>query len=194
MANIKTNPNQKTIKVSKEVCNKDNLYAVINLQALQSAAIDLKAGAFKLWIYFSKNQNFYEFALSNKDVNENFGIKKDQYDSAVKELISKGYLVETSGNHYTFYEVPQKWEKTTTEEEINFSQQEKPTTKSGKKPQPEVGKTNNEKWEKTTRNITNNTFNTTTDITECRNSGKPQFLGMGANAPTPNEFNFWYNN
>ena len=193
MANIKTNPNQKTIKVSKEVCNKDNLYAVINLQALQSAASDLKAGAFKLWIYFSKNQNFYEFALSNKDVADNFGIKKDQYDGAVKELISKGYLVETSGNHYTFYEVPQKQEKTTTENE-NFSQQEKPTTKSGKKPQPEVGKTNNEKWEKTTRNITDNTLYNTTDITECRNSGKPQFLGMGANAPTPNEFNFWYNN
>lgn len=193
MANIKTNPNQKTIKVSKKVCNEKNIYAVINLSAMESAAIDLKAGAFKLWIYFSKNQNGYQFALSNKDVNDTFGIKKDQYDGAVKELIEKGYLVETSGNHYTFYEVPQKQEKTTTENEENFSQQEKTTTKSGKKPQPEVGKNHNEKWEKTTRNITNNTFNNT-DNTGGRNSGKPLFLGMGAGAPTPTDFDFWYNN
>lgn len=31
MANYKTVPNQKTVRVKKEVCNKDNLYAAINL-------------------------------------------------------------------------------------------------------------------------------------------------------------------
>ena len=31
MANYKTVPNQKTISIKKEVCNKDNLYAAINL-------------------------------------------------------------------------------------------------------------------------------------------------------------------
>jgi hypothetical protein len=56
-----------------------------------------------------------------------------------------------------------------------------------------VGKPNHEKWEKTTRNITDNTFNNT-DNTGGRNSGKPPFLGMGAGAPIPTDFDFWYNN
>ena len=55
MANSKTVPNQKTVAVKKEICNKDNLYAAINLQALEAAAQCLDAGAFKLWVYFSKN-------------------------------------------------------------------------------------------------------------------------------------------
>lgn len=44
---------------------------------MEAAALDLKAGAFKLWVYFAKNQNEYVFALSNKDVADSFGIKKD---------------------------------------------------------------------------------------------------------------------
>ena len=44
---------------------------------MEQAARVLKAGAFKLWVYFAKNQNGYEFALSSKDALETFGIKKD---------------------------------------------------------------------------------------------------------------------
>ena len=181
MANYKTVPNQKVVQVKKEVCNKDNLYAAINLQAMESAAQILKAGAFKLWVYFAKNQNNYEFALSNKEVAENFGIKKDQYDTAVKELIANGYLKENGGNHYIFYEVPQQ-EKTTTEEINNFPLQEKTTTSCGKNPQGVVGKNHNQQWEKTTRNITNNTLNTTFNNTfgVC---GKPQTIERKYNKP-----------
>ena len=102
----KTVPNQKVVKVEKEVCNKQNLYAAINLQAMEGAALALDAGAFKLWCYFAKNANNYEFALSSKAVEENFGIKIKQYNNAVHELINKGYLVNTKGNNYTFYEIP----------------------------------------------------------------------------------------
>lgn len=101
---IKTVPNQKVIKVNKEICNKDNKYAAINLEAMESAACELDAGAFKLWIYFAKNQNGYEFALSQKAVEECFGMKKKQYDNAVNQLIEKGFLVVSKGNHYIFNE------------------------------------------------------------------------------------------
>ena len=37
-----TNPNQKTVRVEKERCDKNNLYAMYNLQALSSAMLDLK--------------------------------------------------------------------------------------------------------------------------------------------------------
>lgn len=101
---IKTVPNQKVIKVNKEICNKDNKYAAINLEAMESAASELDAGAFKLWVYFAKNQNGYEFALSQKAVEECFGMKKKQYDNAVSQLIEKGFLVVSKGNYYIFNE------------------------------------------------------------------------------------------
>jgi hypothetical protein len=103
----KTVPNQKVIKVGKEKCDKQNIYAMINIEAMNAAATDLDAGAFKLWMYFSKNQDGYEFALSRQDVEQTFGIKKRQYDGAIKELIDKHYLVQEGegSNRYTFHEL-----------------------------------------------------------------------------------------
>lgn len=144
MNDFKTSPNQKTITVVKEKTDKQNLYCKINLNALESAAADLQAGAFKLWIYFAKNQDNFVFGLSNKAVAEMFGIKKDQYDKAVKELIQKGYLIETSKNHYNFKEL-----------------KEKTTIKSGEKPQLKVVENNTELQEKPITNITDTTINTT---------------------------------
>ena len=108
MNNLKTVPNQKVITVKKQPTDKQNYYTMINLNALELAEIDLKAGAFKLWIYFAKNQNNFTFALSSKEVQENFGIKIKQYNSAIEELIEKGYLVKEKGFNYYFNELPQK--------------------------------------------------------------------------------------
>ena len=101
-----TVPNQKIVKVEKEPCGNGNLYAAINLKAMEAAAQNLDAGAFKLWIYFAKNQNGYEFALSSKDAKDTFGLGKSQYDTAIKKLISSGYLTNIQGNQYTFSETP----------------------------------------------------------------------------------------
>lgn len=109
MSNIKLVPNQKGITVHKEPCDnatQEHYYAKINLEAISHAAMGLDAGAFKLWIYFAKNQPGYQFALSKKVVEEQFGIKKTQYDNAIKELKEKGYLIQDKGNYYSFYEVP----------------------------------------------------------------------------------------
>ena len=106
MSNVKTVPNQKRVKIKKQKITEYDLYARIEMEALNNAAKDLQAGAFKLWIYFAKNQTEYEMALSNKAVEETFGMKIKQYNNAVKELTDKGYLVNTQGNNYFFYEVP----------------------------------------------------------------------------------------
>ena len=103
---IETNPNQKTIRIEKEQCDKNNLYALYNLNALQSAMLDLKGETFKLWCYLNKNQNGYTLALSKVDALR-WGIgSKSSYDRAIAELIQKGYLVKTQGNCYNFYELP----------------------------------------------------------------------------------------
>jgi hypothetical protein len=57
MYNFKTSPNQKVITVKKEITDKQHTFAAININALEIAARELKSGAFKLWIYFAKNQN-----------------------------------------------------------------------------------------------------------------------------------------
>lgn len=155
MANIRRTggKKQKVVKTQKEKCDKTNLYATINLAALDKAAQDLKPNSFKLWIYFSKNQNNYEFALSSKAIERDFGIKKDAYDGAIKELMDKGYLVKrpnTDEENYYFYELPLVVK---THNEDNFEEslvvkthnplvvkthkglQEKTTTPCGKKPQ-----------------------------------------------------------
>lgn len=103
---METVANQKVVKVQKEECNKNHLYSTYQLDALQYAMIDLKGETFKLWVYLGKNQNGYTFALSKVDAIK-WGIgSKSSYDRAVKELIEKGYLVESSPNHYDFYEIP----------------------------------------------------------------------------------------
>lgn len=99
-------PNQKIVAVVKEKCNQMNVYACINLGAMEHAMQDLDAGAFKLWCYFAKNQDGYQMALSSVDAANNAGMKKTQYDNAVHTLLEKKYLVKEEKNRYTFYERP----------------------------------------------------------------------------------------
>ena len=108
-----TVPNQKTILVSKS-STKGKIFAQIEMSALEKAAQTLEAGAFKLWIYFVKNQDGFEFALSQKAVKEFFGMKKAQYDNAVHTLIEKGYLKCLHDNHYLFSDNPKEKEKAET--------------------------------------------------------------------------------
>ena len=104
-------PNQKQITIKREKTIKDQLYTKINLDSLHSAALDLDAGAFKLWCYFVKNQDNYVFALSRQTVEETFGIKVKQYNNAISELIKKGYLEEVQQYKYIFHEKPRDYER-----------------------------------------------------------------------------------
>ncbi len=48
--------NQKMVGVNKAPTDKNNIYACINVEAIDKAAMDLSKGStFKLWMYFAKN-------------------------------------------------------------------------------------------------------------------------------------------
>jgi len=79
--------NQKTVKVEKEPCDKNNFYTAINLDALNYSASVLSGDGFKMWVYFSKNRPGYEFELSSKHAEETFLLSKRRYDNAIKELV-----------------------------------------------------------------------------------------------------------
>ena len=118
---IQTVPNQKVVEIGqKAACDKSNIYCRINKDTMFAAMRDLKEPvmangkkiiakeAFTLFMYFASNMNGYRFALSQKAVLEDTGIKKEAYQSAVNFLIAKSYLVpkRDRSNWYIFHEQP----------------------------------------------------------------------------------------
>lgn len=98
--------NQKIIKLAPRIArDKEHFYATMNLDAMQEAMKVLNGSSIKLWMYFNKNANGYQFELSRVDC-EKWGIKKDAYYHAVKELTEKGFLVPlyVGSNIYLFHE------------------------------------------------------------------------------------------
>ena len=163
MTNYKTVPNQKIVKVEKEPCDKNHIYAAINIAAMEQAAQELEAGAFKLWCYFAKNQDSYEFALSSKDVLDTFGMKIKQYNNAVDKLKECGYLVSAGGNRYIFKEVAVN---TKQDNEENFVIPKEDNAVITKKDNAVITKSNNELFPLDIRNNTNTTLNNTKDNTQ----------------------------
>lgn len=105
----KTVANQDVVEVQKEPCNKDNIYAAINLEAMRLAIKDLTPVQFQVWLYFAKNQAGYTFAVSPAAALDEFGIKKQSFQEAKRVLKEKGYLIENLAkgkNHWIFREKP----------------------------------------------------------------------------------------
>ena len=75
-------------------------------------AKQLSTEAFKLWIYlYKEGTRLGCYYLRRKRAQEDFGIKKTQYNTAIKELIERGYLVQHSeansvNNVWEFYVMP----------------------------------------------------------------------------------------
>lgn len=107
MAQLQTVPNQRVITVNKEPTDKQHLYTVNNLAAVDEAAryLQSKAG-FKLYYYIAKNQNNRQFALSSKDFCYWGGVGIAAYNTAFAELVEEGYLVpkEDGKNVFVFYD------------------------------------------------------------------------------------------
>ena len=98
-------PNQRIIRVQKAKSDKTHFYTVFNLEALYSAFKCLRTiGAIKLFIYIGKNQNDFTLELSRADFMEWSGLAETAYKSGIKELIDKGFLINTGGNNYVFLE------------------------------------------------------------------------------------------
>ena len=107
---MKTVPNQEVATVNKAACNKNNIYAMINIEAMSMAMKDLTPAQFQVWLYFAKNQAGYTFAVSPAAALAEFGIKKDTFQKAKQVLKEKGYLVpdEKNGkNYWIFREIPE---------------------------------------------------------------------------------------
>ena len=98
--------NQKIVTINKAKSNKQNIYGIVNVDAAQRASKALKAGGFKLWVYFNLQQDGYRFELSSKHLKDTWGINIRQYNSAIHELIEAGYLIQKNekSNLYTFNE------------------------------------------------------------------------------------------
>ena len=105
---IQTAPNQKVVTVHKAPCSDTQLYSKTNIEVESAAMRDLGGSSFMLWRYLSWNKDGRYFALSSSDVYARTGIAVSTFPRCVKELISKGYLVQTKegSNHYYFNEVP----------------------------------------------------------------------------------------
>lgn len=107
MAQVQTVPHQRVITVNKEPTDRQHLYTVNNLAAVDEAAryLQSKAG-FKLYYYIAKNQNNRQFALSSKDFCSWGGLGIRAYTTAFAELVENGYLVpkEDSETIFMFYD------------------------------------------------------------------------------------------
>lgn len=101
--------NQEIAKVNKEICDETHIYAKINVEAMFNAMKDLSPIEFQVWLYFAKNQEGYEFAVSPAAALKEAGIKRDSFQRAKRVLKDKGYLVldtNKGSNYYNFYEKP----------------------------------------------------------------------------------------
>lgn len=58
-------------------------------------------------MYLASNADNYTLALSPVAVRQAIGLKRSTYHDKFHELEEKGYLVNTHGNTFEFYEVPQ---------------------------------------------------------------------------------------
>jgi hypothetical protein len=78
---------------------------------MRLAMKDLTPAQFEVWLYFAKNQAGYTFAVSPAAALDEFGIKKDTFQTAKRVLKEKGYLIEDLAkgkNHWIFKEVPEE--------------------------------------------------------------------------------------
>lgn len=152
-------PNQKKVIIKKEPCNKDNHYAMINLQSLQKAMQDLKGETFKMWVYLSKNQPQFQLELSYKAAAQ-FGITKTTYYDVIENLIGKGYLQrkDENSNIYYFTETAFSEIRKDDEEETEYIISEIRNINSEKRK--ESSENRNEFSDFRQRNITNNIQNT----------------------------------
>ena len=100
-----TVPNQRTVCVHRERPSVD--FLGIKNENWKAAARDLSAHALKLYMYFAANADNYTFALSPAAITADIGMARSTYHDQFKILVNKGYLVNTHGNSYDFFEKPQ---------------------------------------------------------------------------------------
>lgn len=99
-------PNQKIVTVHKAVVDEKNIYMRLNKKAMMNACKNLGGLELNAFLYLSSNQDGYEMALSTEDMAAQMGGSVRSYQTAIRSLIQKGYLVHDRKNRYDFYDFP----------------------------------------------------------------------------------------
>ena len=118
-----TFPNQRMVKVHRERATAN--FLGIKNEIWQAASRDLGAHGLQLYLYLASNADNYTLALSPAAVRQAIGLKRSTYHDKFHELEEKGYLVNTHGNTFEFYEVPQaaaQTKKSVTADGLNFEE------------------------------------------------------------------------
>lgn len=118
-----TFPNQRMVKVHRERATAN--FLGIKNENWQAASRDLGAYGLQLYLYLASNADNYTLALSPAAVRQAIGLKRSTYHDKFHELEDKGYLVNSHGNTYEFYEVPQaaaQTQKVVTVDGLNFEE------------------------------------------------------------------------
>lgn len=126
--------NQNIVRIgTRDAFDKSHTYCLMHIDSLQAAMCNLKGETLKLWLYCNKNQDGYQFELSQKALQE-WGLKKDAYQTAKKKLMELGYLVPASedSNVLIFYETLSEKPTNQIESKLETSESEKPTKCLGK--------------------------------------------------------------
>lgn len=114
------------ITVNRERAEKD--FLGIKNENWMAASRDLGAHALRLYLYLAANADGYRFALSPAAIQEEIGMPNSTYRDQFKILVNKGYLVETGGNSYAFYEIPKTRSACANRETANVVSEENTTT------------------------------------------------------------------
>ncbi len=118
-----TFPHQRMVKVHRERATAN--FLGIKNENWQAASRDLGAHGLQLYLYLASNADNYTLALSPAAVRQAIGLKRSTYHDKFHELEDKRYLVNTHGNTYEFYEVPQaaaQTPKTVTADGLDFEE------------------------------------------------------------------------
>ena len=99
-----TVPNQRVVHIHRERVAAD--FLGIKNENWKAAVRDLGAHALLLYLYFAANKNDFSLALSPAAIRQSIGMPPQTYRDQFLKLLDKGYLVQTGGNVYEFYEVP----------------------------------------------------------------------------------------
>ena len=99
-----TYPHQRVVNIHREPINMD--FLGIKNENWQAAARDLKPFGCMLYLYLAANKNNFKLALSPAAVRQAIGMAQSTYRDQFNILLEKGYLVQTGGNTFDFFEKP----------------------------------------------------------------------------------------
>lgn len=115
----KSYPNQEFYTKLEEVPkDAEHPYAKMSIEATRRALKDLKNYEYKLYTLLAMNQVDFQLGFSPKQLEMTYGGTRKTWAEARDVLKEKGYLVETSSNHYQFKEMPGSVEEPVLEDTV----------------------------------------------------------------------------